>query len=340
MQAFLIMNNNRIIFLIATSFSLLVNIPRILLLFSNGESGSGLIMVSNEDIILRMLSLFGFCFVVLKLNIDWSIKWFHKKAFSKSILISIVILFLWIQILKTFDTIINEALSATLNHRVNNYVYFFVMLMLLIISKTVLLNNKTKIDAIEKEQLKQQTLQNELSALKNQVNPHFLFNSLNSLTLLVREDQKTAEKFIKQLSFLYRYILQSKDQNLVTLKEELKFLNSYIFLIKERYRENFHINISIDESLLQKETPTLALQILVENSVKHNEISARKPLTVDIYNDDNFLIVKNKIQKRTGSTESTNTGLSNLNNRFQLSLNKTIIIEKSQDYFIVKLPIL
>lgn len=298
-------------------------------------------MVSTEDIILRVLSLFVFCFVVLKLNIDWGVKWFHKKkAFSKSILISIVILILWILIIRTFDSIINEAVSTTLNHRFNNYVYFFVMLMLLIISKTVLLNNKTKIDAIEKEQLKQQTLQNELSALKNQVNPHFLFNSLNSLTLLVREDQKTAEKFIKQLSFLYRYILQSKDQNLVTLKEELKFLNSYIFLIKERYRENFHINISIDESLLQKETPTLALQILVENSVKHNEISARKPLTVDIYNDDNFLIVKNKIQKRTGSTESTNTGLSNLNNRFQLSLNKTIIIEKSQDYFIVKLPIL
>lgn len=339
MQAFLIMNNNRIIFLIATSFSLLVNIPRILFLFGNGES-SGLIVVSTEDTILRVLSLFGFCFVVLKLNIDWGIKWFHKKAFSKSILISIVILILWILILRTFDSIINEAISTTLNLRFNNYVYFFVMLMLLIISRTVLLNNKTKIDAIEKEQLKQQTLQNELSALKNQVNPHFLFNSLNSLTLLVREDQKTAEKFIKKLSFLYRYILQSKDQNLVALKEELKFLNSYIFLIKERYRENFHVNISIDEGLLQKETPTLALQILVENSVKHNEISAKKPLTVDIYNDDNFLIVKNKIQKRTGSIESTNTGLSNLNNRFQLSLNKSIIIEKSQDYFIVKLPIL
>ena len=127
---------------------------------------------------------------------------------------------------------------------------------------------------------------------------------------------------------------------MVNLKDELKFLKSYIFLIKERYRENFHVNISIDERLLQKKTPTLALQILVENSVKHNEISAKKPLTVDVYNNDNFLIVKNKIQKRTGSIESTNTGLSNLNNRFQLSLSKTIIIEKNEDFFIVKLPIL
>lgn len=333
------MNNNRIIFIIAISFSLLVNVPRILFLFGNGES-SGLFVVSTEDIIFRVFSLFGFCFVVLKLNIDWGTKWFYKRAFSKSILLSIVILILWILLLRTFNTIVNEHDSTSLNNRINNYVYFFVTLMLLIISRAVLLNNKSKIDAVEKEQLKQQTLQNELSALKNQVNPHFLFNSLNSLTLLVREDPKVAETFIKKLSFSYRYILQNKDHNLVTLKEELKFLNSYIFLIKERYRENFHVNISIDESLLQKKTPTLALQILVENSVKHNEISAKKPLTVDVYNNDNFLIVKNKIQKRTGSIESTNTGLSNLNNRFQLSLSKTIIIEKSQDYFIVKLPIL
>ncbi|MEJ2112649.1 MAG: histidine kinase [Flavobacteriaceae bacterium] len=333
------MNNNRIIFLIAISFSLLVNVPRILFLLGNGKS-NGLFEVSAEDIIFRALSLFIFCLVVLKFNIDWGTKWFHKSAFLKSCLLSVIILIVWMGLYRNFNTLINGVDSTSLTNRINNYVYFFVTLMLLIISRAVLLNNKSKIDAVEKEQLKQQTLQNELSALKNQVNPHFLFNSLNSLTLLVREDSKTAEIFIKKLSFLYRYILQSKDQNLVTLKEELKFLNSYIFLIKERYRENFNVSIRIDESLLQKKTPTLALQLLVENSVKHNEISAKKPLTVDVYNDDNFLIVKNKIQKRTGSIESTNTGLSNLNNRFQLSLSKTIIIEKSQDFFIVKLPIL
>jgi len=339
LQAFLVMNNNRIIFLIAISFSLLVNVPRILFLLGNGES-NGLFEVSAEDIIFRILSLFTFCLVILKFNINWANKWFSKSTFLKSCLLSVVILIVWMGLYQNFNTLINGVDSTSLTNRINNYVYFFVTLMLLIISRAVLLNNKSKIDAVEKEQLKQQTLQNELSALKNQVNPHFLFNSLNSLTLLVREDPKTAEIFIKKLSFLYRYILQSKDQNLVTLKEELKFLNSYIFLIKERYRENFNVSIRIDESLLQKKTPTLALQLLVENSVKHNEISAKKPLTVDVYNDDNFLIVKNKIQKRTGSIDSTNTGLSNLNNRFQLSLSKTIIIEKSQDFFIVKLPIL
>ena len=333
------MNNNKLIFIVAISFSLLINIPRLVFLFGS-EDGSGFFEVSTKDTLLRILSFFGFCFIILKLNIDWSVKWFRKNTFLKSILLSFGILTIWIILFRIFDTIINGENTTTLNPRFNNFVYFFVMIMILVISRTIVLNNQSKLDAVEKEQLKQQSLQNELAALKNQVNPHFLFNSLNSLSLLVREDQKAAGKFITKLSFLYRYILQSKDRDLVALKEELKFLDSYIFLIKQRYREKFKINIDIDDTLFQKKIPSLALQLLVENSVKHNEISMNKPLTVDVYNEGDFLIVKNKLQKRTGNVESTNTGLSNLNTRFKLLLNKEISIENNNDYFIVKLPII
>lgn len=333
------MNNNKIIFTIAIGFSLLINVPRIIFLLGNGET-IGLLKISTNDTFFRLFSFFIFCFLILKLNIDWGTKWFFKRGVLKSSLLSVFILIVFIGLHRVFNTMNNADVPPSLNHSLINYIYFFVMLMLLISSRAVLLNNKSKINAIEKEQLKQQALEYELSALKNQVNPHFLFNSLNSLTLLVREDQKTAENFIKKLSFLYRYILQSNDRNLVTLKEELKFLNSYIFLIKERYRRNFNVDISIDDNLLQKKIPTLALQILVENSVKHNEISVKKPLTIDVYSEDSFLIVKNKIQKRIGGIEGTSTGLSNLNARFKLSINKSIILENKQDYFIVKLPIL
>lgn len=339
MQAFLSMNNNKLILIVAISFSLLVNIPRLVFLFGSAD-GSGLWEVSTNDTLLRIISLFGFCFFILKLNIDWSIQWFQKNTFLKAVLLSFAILVVWIFIFRIFDVVINGNNSTTLNPRFNSFVYFFVMLMLIVISRTITLNNQAKIDAVEKEQLKQQSLQNELAALKNQVNPHFLFNSLNSLSLLVREDQNSAGKFIKKLSFLYRYILQSKDQDLVSLKEELKFLDSYLYLIKQRYRENFKAIINIDDALLQKKIPSLALQLLVENSVKHNEISVNKPLTVTIYSQDHFLIVKNKLQKRTGNVESTNTGLSNLNTRFKLLLNKEISIENNSDYFIVKLPII
>ncbi|MEM9143790.1 MAG: histidine kinase, partial [Bacteroidota bacterium] len=222
--------------------------------------------------------------------------------------------------------------------KLNRFSYIFITVMLLVISKAIKLHNQSKLDAVEKEVLKQQSLENELAALKNQINPHFLFNSLNSLSLLVREDQKAAGKFINKLSFLYRYILQSKDQDLVTVKEELKFLESYIHLIKERYRDNFKVNIHIKEHQLQKKIPTLALQLLMENAVKHNEISNGKPLEVDVFDENNYLVVKNRLQRRIGHIESTHTGLRNLNTRFKLHLGEELRISKDGAHFTVKLP--
>src|SRR5690606_30014362 len=149
-----------------------------------------------------------------------------------------------------------------------------------------------------------------------------------------------AGKFISKLSFLYRYILQSKDQDLAILKEELRFLYSYLYLMKQRYGDSIKVNITIDDELHQHKIPSLALQFLVENAIKHNEISANKPLTVTIYNQENNIIVKNKLQKRKGFVESTSLGLSNLNSRFKLLLNKDIAIIDDGCYFMVKLPIL
>ncbi len=333
--------NNRLIFIVALSFSLLVNVPRIVFLFGDDYSfASSFLNISVQDTLVRVFSLFGFCFVILKLNIDWSSQWFRKNIFFKSTVLSMIILILWIVLFRVIDVIINYGESSTLSPRFSSFVYFFVAIMLLIISRAILLNNQSKLDVVEKERLKQQSLQNELAALKNQVNPHFLFNSLNSLSLLVREDQKAAGKFINKLSFLYRYILQSKDQDLVTVKEELKFLESYAFLIKQRYRDNFSTDISIDEGLYQKKIPTLALQLLVENAVKHNEISSNKPLTISIYHEQNYLVVKNLLQKRTGNIESTHTGLSNLSTRFKLLMDRDILIFKDENHFIVKLPII
>ncbi|WP_459212234.1 sensor histidine kinase [Aquimarina rhabdastrellae] len=334
------MNNNKLITIVSISFSLLVNIPRIVFLFGNTDMVVNIFLeISITDTIFRIISLFGFCFIILKVNIEWGQNWFKKRIFIKSCAISILMVFLWVTGFRIFDVIVNSGGSSTLYPRLNIFVHLFIMIMLLVISTTIKLNNQAKLDAIEKEQLKQQNLQNELQVLKNQLNPHFLFNSLNSLSLLVREDQKAAGKFINKLSVLYRYILQSKERDLVSIEEELKFLESYVYLIEQRYRENFKINIAIDKILFQKKIPSLALQLLVENAVKHNEISSNKPLVVTIYNDERNLIVKNKIQEKIGQIQSTHTGLSNLNNRFKLVLNKEITLKKDEDCFIVKLPI-
>ncbi|UOY06179.1 histidine kinase [Muricauda sp. SCSIO 64092] len=333
------MKNTRLILVVSIIFSLLVNVPRIVFLFDDGYSvASSLLEVSLKDTIFRFLSIFGFCFVLLKLNIDWNRKWFRKKEFLKSSMASIVILIFWTSIFNYFDVIINSNASSTLTSNLNIFVYFLVMLVLLVVSRMIVLRNQSKKDAVEKERLKQQSLESELAALRNQINPHFLFNSLNSLSFLVRKDKKAAVEFIGKLSFLYRYILQSKDQELITIKKELKFLESYIFLISQRYHENFSAKIAIDPLLHQNKIPTLALQLLVENAVKHNEISTDNPLGVNIFNEGTWIVVKNKLQPRTGNIESTNTGLSNLNTRFRLYMDKDIAITKEDGCFTVKIP--
>lgn len=334
------MTNNKLIFIVAGSFSLLTNIPRLIFLFGGeGEALNTILQISVPDTIFRVLAMFFFCFVVLKFNLKWSRRINLKYRTIVSILMNIIAVVLWIQFFKLVNLFIYNTNEYTVAPKLNSFSYVFVMVMLLVISKAINLNNQSKLDAIEKEKLKQQSLQNELTALKNQVNPHFLFNSLNSLSLLVREDQKAAGKFINKLSFLYRYILQGKGQDLVTIKEELKFLESYVYLIKERYRDNFNANINVNEHCFQKKIPTMALQLLVENAVKHNEISNDKPLQVDVFDTDDMLIVKNKLQKRTGHIESTNTGLINLNTRFKLQMNRAIEILKDDTYFTVKLPL-
>ncbi|WP_299556009.1 histidine kinase [Seonamhaeicola sp.] len=333
------MDTKRLILIIAASFSLLTNIPRIIFLFGGeGQELNRLLEISVQDTIFRIAIMFCFCFVTLNFNLQWLQKFKVRHRLLASIIINPLIVIIFINFFKLVNLLIYRIDEYTINPGLNSFSFIFIMLMLLVISKAIKLNNQSKLDAIEKEKLKQQSLQNELTALKNQVNPHFLFNSLNSLSLLVREDQKAAGKFINKLSFLYRYILQSKDQDLVTVKEELKFLESYIHLIKQRYRDNFNVNINIKEEQFKRKIPTLALQLLMENAVKHNEISNDKPLSVDVFDEANYIIIKNKLQKRTGHIESTNTGLSNLNTRFKLQMNKEIEISKDDIHFTVKIP--
>lgn len=138
---------------------------------------------------------------------------------------------------------------------------------------------------------------------------------------------------------MYRYILQSSSNDLVTLKEELKFLESYIFLIKTRYRDRFNIDIAIDQKLLPEEVPSMSLQLLVENAIKHNEISETHPLSVKVYSQDNSIVVENKIRPRTTFVDSTGNGLANLNKRYLMLKNTQIVISNANTLFKVKLPL-
>lgn len=336
------MKTNKLIFIVAISFSLLVNFPRIIFLFTSENNVlTSYLGLSIQDTLFRFFFLFLLGFAILQVNVNLVPRWFHKNLFLKSVLLSFLIFIIWNGLFKISDLWLNNGTATSIAPRINTFIHFFETMMLIVISRTIVLNEQSKNDAIEKERLIQQSFQNELAALKNQINPHFLFNSLNSLSLLVREDQEAAGKFISKLSFLYRHILQSKDQDLTILKEELMFLESYLYLMKQRYGDNFKVDITINNDLYQHKIPSLALQFLVENAIKHNEISANRPLTISIYNNEDSIIVRNKLQRRKkGIVESTSLGLSNLNSRFKLLLNRDITIVNDGDYFMVKLPIL
>lgn len=194
-----------------------------------------------------------------------------------------------------------------------------------------------------KYELAKETIRSQFETLKNQVNPHFLFNSLNVLSSLIKLNPELAEDFTEQLAKVYRYVLEHKDKDIVSLATELDFLQSYIFLIEIRFKDKVktHIDISADSSSML--IPTLALQLLIENAIKHNTFSKRFPLNINIYIDENnFLIVSNNFQPRElcDSKSSTGVGLQNLANRYSFLTDLTPSFGVEGNFYIAKLPLL
>ncbi|WP_127123659.1 histidine kinase [Chryseotalea sanaruensis] len=193
--------------------------------------------------------------------------------------------------------------------------------------------------AVDAERYQKESMTATYESLKSQVNPHFLFNSLNALTNLVYEDQDKAAKFIKQLSEVYRYVLDTRDKELVPIADELRFLESYTYLQRIRFGDKLKIENTLDAT--QSLVAPLALQMLVENAVKHNEISQDKPLTIRLYRDGNFLIVENTLQRKLNSGEaSSGMGLDNITKRYQFLDSRQVQVVEDDQHFVVKIPII
>lgn len=194
---------------------------------------------------------------------------------------------------------------------------------------------------MEMQQLKIENIANQFEALKNQLNPHMLFNSLNTLYSLIRESPEKAQDYLNELSKVMRYTLQKdSESHSITLSEELEFVHSYIYLLKMRYEENLIFNFNIDEAETNRHIPKMAIQMLIENAVKHNEISNRHPLVIDITTRNNSIEVSNNLQLRRGTVSSTGIGLSNLSNRYKLLYKKDIEITETDKRFSVIIPLI
>ncbi len=218
----------------------------------------------------------------------------------------------------------------------------FVISLLVIAYEIIILYVKSAIkSAREKEQIQKELAAAKLESLKNQVNPHFLFNSFSVLTSLVDEDPESATKFISKLSDMYRYILENDERTTVTLKEELNFVDNYIYLLSMRHQTAIKVEKKIDLPENDILLPPMSLQILIENAVKHNAFSMDDPLHIIIKNDSSHaIVVENEKRKKEHLISSTQIGLKNLSNRLSLSVGKALEILDSETSFQVRLPLL
>lgn len=188
-----------------------------------------------------------------------------------------------------------------------------------------------------KQERKQIDLQ--LKALKSQISPHFLFNSLNTISSLVHSDVNRTELFVRRLAKMYQYTLQSYHSKLITLKEELEFVESYLFLLETRFKDKFTATITISDDLHETKIPPLTIQMLIENAVKHNVMDEENPLEIKIYRDKEHICVKNTLTKSPKNAISFKIGLKNINKRYLLLVNKGISVSNG-DCFSVKVPII
>jgi sensor histidine kinase YesM len=223
----------------------------------------------------------------------------------------------------------------------NALIIMIAVLFIVHVYETVFLVKEAETEKVQRAQTEKAKAEAELEALKNQIDPHFIFNSLNTLSHLIEEKPAKAKLFNDNLADVYRYILQNKARDLVLLREEMDFLQSYFSLLKIRFGNAVHVKLDVPfEALERYLIPPISLQILAENAIKHNEFSESTPLVLEIELKDEELVVHNRVIRKTLRKASSRIGLQNLRERYKLTTNREIIIQEEEKNFTVSLPVL
>ncbi|WP_300436347.1 2TM domain-containing protein [Christiangramia sp.] len=284
----------------------------------------------------------GFYFYYFSEKIGWegaSLKRVFGAA-AGSIVLTLIGFFFVRMIDETIinDKTIKEFLS---NESIKNY--FFPLLFTAVVSMFFHLVYFYK--ALQDKRLKEQkiiagTASAKFDALKNQLDPHFLFNSLNVLASLIEENPEQAQGFTTGLSKIYRYVLEQKDKDLVNLTEELKFASTYMKLLKMRFENSIYFEIPENLSNEEAKVVPLSLQLLLENTIKHNIVNEVQPLKIKIYETEGYLVVENDFQKKEVLGDRKGVGLQNIINRYHVVTDRKVLIEQTEEVFRVKLPVL
>ena len=344
MAGYILKNKNRIIFFGALTVTFLMNFQRLLMVLVAEDKVSDLTGASIEAVILRMIIFFIYAYLLLCFNVMWKNKIgtvsYVRKALNFTINLGLFILTTIITTRLMVIFLENNALEKEQVFMINLTNYLIVHPILLLLASFITLNFKQQQIILEREQAKQSALQHQLEALRSQINPHFLFNALNSLTVLIRTKSDSALPFVEQLSWLLRATLLRSEDDFITLENELEYLESYVYLQKERFGEKFNVDVQIPENWKKQLIPSFSLQLLAENAIKHNIVSKNQPLLLEIYPNREFLIIRNQINKRRDAIKNTGIGLLNLSIRFKLLKKRDVEINQDENYFTVKLPII
>jgi sensor histidine kinase YesM len=297
---------------------------------------------SFNSVLVGGLFMFGLTFIIKTL--DRKVPWLHFPF--KRLILQFIITVIFSLLVIVFAIFLNSLFW----HQEITTAYFlqtgsFMTKVALIfvfggslISNTILFFKNWKESAVQQEKLKRIQLNLQYETLKSQVSPHFLFNTLNSLTSLISSNPDKAIDFVKKLSEVYRYVLDQKDQELADLASELKFVESYVFLQKIRFETNLDVQIEVSPQNF-KVIP-LSVQMLVENAIKHNEISDRRPLQIKIYTtSEQYLVVENQLQKKSGS-EGSGSGIQNIRERYEFFTTKKVLIYENLEKYRVSIPLL
>lgn len=220
--------------------------------------------------------------------------------------------------------------------------FFMVAFLFRIIQYGFRANEDRVLLQMEKQQMLAENYRVQLQELRTKVDPHFLFNSLNTLRVMVRNGNKDSEKFIMSLSEFYRQTLKYNESSVVTVAEELGVLNSYLFLMQTRNQGAVSVKLDLSEDIMNYKIPTLSMQILMENCFKHNRMSATSPLQIKIYSNEDYIYVRNSIQPKMTHSEPSGFGLSNIRKRYELLgiLDESVVINKTENDFEVKLKLI
>lgn len=276
----------------------------------------------------------------LNKKLPWSKRWLLRLL--TDIVMILVMAFTGISLLLYVEN--NQIFPMGMGQAEKEFIYFIPILMnalyLVIIETMLAIDERNKlVDKLNK--MEQLHLKTKYGALRAQLDHHFLFNNLSVLSSIIYEDVEKADKFIQRFSEIYRYVLSLNKQDLVSLQDEINFINSYLELYKCRFEDGFDYQINVDTDKLNMLIAPLTLQVLVENAIKHNAVSRNKPLCIEIFNRDDTLTVKNNLQKReTSDIDSMLTGQSNINQKYELLNYPRPVINDDGEFYSVHITLI